>query len=109
MFAGNIIALASITVNTGAPNSGSLIALTAAVTLDTNTIYSGFPSHPSTVPVVVSPTGPVACICNPTFVIPQCNPEVICNPNVICNKAGWDGEMYDHEGHKNDGWKDKET
>ncbi|KAK4982112.1 hypothetical protein LTR66_009473 [Elasticomyces elasticus] len=36
MFAGNIIALASITVTTGSSNNGGLYALTAAVTLDDN-------------------------------------------------------------------------
>ena len=38
VFAGNILALASITVTTGVSVSGSAIALTAAVTMDTNNI-----------------------------------------------------------------------
>lgn len=37
-FAGNILALASITMNTGATLDGRAIALTGAVTMDTNTI-----------------------------------------------------------------------
>ncbi|KAK4984005.1 hypothetical protein LTR50_006876 [Elasticomyces elasticus] len=43
MFAGNIIALASITVTTGSSNNGGLYALTAAVTLDDNMLYG--PNH----------------------------------------------------------------
>jgi hypothetical protein len=37
-FAGNIFALASITLNTGATNQGALFARTGAVTLDTNVV-----------------------------------------------------------------------
>lgn len=37
-FAGNILALASITMNTGARNYGRLFARTGAVTMDTNTV-----------------------------------------------------------------------
>jgi hypothetical protein len=37
-FAGNILALASITATTGVSVSGSLMAITAAVTMDTNTV-----------------------------------------------------------------------
>jgi len=37
-FAGNILALASITMNTGATLNGRAIALTGAVTMDTNTV-----------------------------------------------------------------------
>jgi len=39
-FAGNILALASITMTTGATTTGRLFALTAAVTFDTNTAYA---------------------------------------------------------------------
>lgn len=39
--AGHIMAMASITANTGATVQGSLLARTAAVTLDTNTINNG--------------------------------------------------------------------
>jgi Ice-binding-like len=37
-FAGNVLALASITLNTGADNAGGLFARTGAVTLDTNDV-----------------------------------------------------------------------
>jgi hypothetical protein len=37
-FSGNILALASITLNTGATNAGGLFARTGAVTLDSNTV-----------------------------------------------------------------------
>ena len=37
-FAGNVLALASITLNTGATSSGGLFARTGAVTLDTNVV-----------------------------------------------------------------------
>jgi Ice-binding-like len=37
-FAGNVLALASITLNTGADNQGGLFARTGAVTLDTNDV-----------------------------------------------------------------------
>jgi len=37
-FSGNILALASITLNTGAASNGALFARTGAVTLDTNTV-----------------------------------------------------------------------
>ncbi|RZK76818.1 MAG: LruC domain-containing protein [Pedobacter sp.] len=39
-FAGNILALASITMTTGATTTGRLFAMTAAVTFDTNTAYA---------------------------------------------------------------------
>ena len=39
-FAGNILALASITMTTGATTTGRLFALTAAVTFDTNTAFA---------------------------------------------------------------------
>ena len=38
MFKGNILALASITVTTGATVEGRLLARTAAVTLDSNVV-----------------------------------------------------------------------
>lgn len=40
-FEGNIIALASITMTTGATTTGKLFALTAAVTMDTNNVGGG--------------------------------------------------------------------
>src|SRR4029434_6964547 len=42
---GNILALASITVTTGAAVEGRLLARTAAVTLDSNTVGLGIPAH----------------------------------------------------------------
>src|SRR4029077_8339566 len=44
VFKGNILALASITVTTGAIVEGRLLARTAAVTLDTNTITKPAPA-----------------------------------------------------------------
>jgi cytoskeletal protein CcmA (bactofilin family) len=41
VFKGNILAMASITVTTGADVEGRLLARTAAVTLDNNTVYRG--------------------------------------------------------------------
>ena len=49
MFKGNILALASITVTTGAAVEGRLLAMTGAVTLDANTV---------TVPRALQPTAP---------------------------------------------------
>jgi hypothetical protein len=50
-FSGNILALASITLNTGAANSGALFARTGAVTLDSNPISTvgscGIPPVPA--------------------------------------------------------------
>jgi hypothetical protein len=43
VFKGNILAMASITVTTGADVEGRLLARTAAVTLDNNTVYRGIP------------------------------------------------------------------
>jgi hypothetical protein len=52
VFKGNILALASITVATGASVEGRLLARTAAVTLDGNAVV-----RPS-VPVAVQPVEP---------------------------------------------------
>ncbi|KAK7229604.1 hypothetical protein V2G26_001774 [Clonostachys chloroleuca] len=43
-FAGNVLALTSITLNTGATNNGGIYARNGAVTLDSNTIR-GIPAH----------------------------------------------------------------
>jgi len=51
-FVGNIIATASITMTTGATTTGRLLALNAAVTMDTNTAYAI-----AAVPVVVDTDG----------------------------------------------------
>src|ERR1051325_8727837 len=54
---GNILALASITLNTGATLEGRALARTGAVTLDSNTVGLGVPSD--TTPPTVSSTDPV--------------------------------------------------
>jgi len=54
---GNILALASITLNTGATLEGRALARTGAVTLDSNTVGLGIPSD--TTPPTVSSTDPV--------------------------------------------------
>jgi len=64
-FAGSIIAQASVTMNTGATDGcGSVIALTAAVTLDNNTISTGciMNSGNSPVPVALTPVSTVQTI-----------------------------------------------
>ena len=48
-FAGNILALASVTLNTGATLSGRALARTGAVTLDTNTVSV---CHPTGCPLI---------------------------------------------------------
>ena len=55
-FKGNILALASITVTTGAAVEGRLLARTAAVTLDSNIVGLGIPAD--TTPPTVSSTDP---------------------------------------------------
>jgi type VI secretion system secreted protein VgrG len=61
-FAGNIFALASITLNTGATNSGALFARTGAVTLDSNVISTvgscGGGPQPSPTPIPTPTPGP---------------------------------------------------
>src|SRR6185436_5546435 len=57
VFKGNILAMASITVTTGATVEGRLLARTAAVTLDSNTIGLGSPSD--TTPPTVSSRVPI--------------------------------------------------
>ena len=52
-FVGHILAMASITANTGATIYGQLLARTGAVTLDTNTIINGFCG----IPTLTTPTG----------------------------------------------------
>ena len=59
-FKGNILALASITVTTGATVEGRLLAQTAAVTLDSNTITSPSKETPVGKITLVSPSGSVA-------------------------------------------------
>jgi hypothetical protein len=63
IFAGNVLALASITLNTGATNSGGLFARTGAATLDSNVISTvgscgGVPPSPSPSPGTSPSPGP---------------------------------------------------
>jgi hypothetical protein len=55
VFKGNILAMASITVNTGASVEGRLLARTGAVTLDSNVAV--MPAGNSFRPISVVPTG----------------------------------------------------
>ena len=61
-FAGNVLALASITMTTGATNSGGLFARTGAVTLDTNVVSvvgsCGSGPQPSPTPLPTPGPGP---------------------------------------------------
>jgi hypothetical protein len=73
-FTGNILALASITVTTGASVNGRALARTAAVTLDNNNIFfsscvAGTTSNPDNTPIIpgtgggsTTPAPPVACV-----------------------------------------------
>ena len=67
-FAGNVLALASITLNTGATNAGALFARTGAVTLDSNVVStvgscgSGPQPSPTPVPTPTPPGGPVPAL-----------------------------------------------
>ena len=54
VFKGNILAMASITVNTGASVEGRLLARTGAVTLDTNVVL--MPAGGGLQPISVVPT-----------------------------------------------------
>src|ERR1044071_7777794 len=58
VFQGNILALASITLTTGASVEGRLLARTGAVTLDSNTVGLGIIPSPATSPPTVSSTFP---------------------------------------------------
>ena len=74
MFAGNILALTSTTLNTGATINGRALALNGAVTLDTNTISNQCVQSPiatatttatspvATVPATTTATSPVATV-----------------------------------------------
>jgi len=74
IFAGNILALTSITANTGAGIQGSLLALNGAVTLDNNTITQFLAAIGSlTVTKVVS--GDTTDLTLPTFEITVTGPE----------------------------------
>src|SRR5438876_2115657 len=60
VFKGNILALASITVTTGATVEGRLLARTAAVTLDSNVI--GLPTPVGTVAAILHSSGAQALL-----------------------------------------------
>src|SRR4030095_13670001 len=64
VFKGNILALASITVTTGAAVEGRLLARTGAVTLDANTITlpTVLPTAPSFGPIHRAPNGSVTLV-----------------------------------------------
>lgn len=67
-FAGNVFALASITLNSGANSNGALFALTAAVTLDTSQVTAvgscggGPQPSPSPSPLPTTPPPPVPAL-----------------------------------------------
>jgi hypothetical protein len=71
-FSGNILALASITLNTGATSSGGLFARTAAVTLDTNVVSRvgscGSGLQPTPTPLPTPSPGPTPA---PVPALPQ--------------------------------------
>jgi hypothetical protein len=63
-FSGNIIALASDTLNTGATNAGAVFARTGAVTLDTNSVsvVGSCGSGPQPTPTPIGGGGPVPAL-----------------------------------------------
>lgn len=73
-FAGNVLALASITMNNGATSNGGLFARTAAVTLDNNTVTAvgscGSGPVPPFIPPVVAPVVPPVVPVLPVFPVP---------------------------------------
>ncbi|MCL4546043.1 MAG: ice-binding family protein [Chloroflexi bacterium] len=80
-FGGNILALTSITLNTGAGVTGRVLARNGAVTLDTNTItISGCPGAPTPTPIstatataTATPTATATATATPT-VTPTATP-----------------------------------
>jgi hypothetical protein len=79
-FAGNILALTSITLATGANLSGRALSRNGAVTLDTNTISKAPCSQAPTPTVVPSPTAVISASPIPT---PALVPTVVREPVVI--------------------------
>jgi hypothetical protein len=79
-FAGNILALTSITLATGANLSGRALARNGAVTMDTNTISKAPCSQAPTATVVPSPTAVISASPIPT---PALIPTVVRAPVVI--------------------------
>jgi hypothetical protein len=79
-FAGNILALTSITLATGANLSGRALSRNGAVTLDTNTVSKAPCSQAPTPTVVPSPTAVISASPIPT---PALVPTVVRAPVVI--------------------------
>ena len=107
-FAGNILALASITMNTGANLSGDALARTGAVTLDTNTI-----SSPICAAAPRPPTAPPTNLPTPTPGLPPTFPKTgdgpLSNPAAVewpalalvaavCGVVGWLGWQRSRRG-----------
>lgn len=64
-FAGNILAVSSITLNTGASMSGRALARTGAVTLDTNSVNASLAACGTPPPPGPFPPAPQSIICPP--------------------------------------------
>jgi Ice-binding-like len=69
-FKGNILALASITVTTGATLSGRALARNGAVTLDTNNVSAVCPAAPGSTPTPIPPAATLAAIAATLTAIP---------------------------------------
>ena len=83
-FAGTILALASVTVNTGASVSGRVLARTGAVTLDTNPVSRPTCAAPAVVPPPVAPPPVVPPVVVPPVIVPPVvPPPVVISPAVI--------------------------
>lgn len=65
-FVGNVLALASITLNTNASLSGRALAQTGAVTMDTNTISTSCTLAPTNTPPPTATNTPVLATSTPT-------------------------------------------
>lgn len=82
-FAGTILALASVTVNTGASVSGRVLARNGAVTLDTNPVSRPTCAAPAVVPPPVVPPPVVPPVIVPPVVIPPVVPPPVVSPVVV--------------------------
>jgi len=92
MFAGNILALTSTTLNTGATINGRALASNGAVTLDTNTISNQCVQSPiatatttatspvATVPATTTATSPVATVPATTVPLPSATTTAVPTP-----------------------------
>ena len=78
-FLGTILALASVTVNTGASVSGRVLARNGAVTLDTNPVSRPTCAAPVVVPTPVVPPPVVPPVVIPPVVVPP----VVVSPLVV--------------------------